>query len=73
MSRTWTPEEIQLVSEKMKKAGHMGFEEFCEELERQGFEKLPCQQVTSKLPANKKCPHRAANYGDPVGDFFYSV
>ena len=52
MSRTWTPEEIQLVSEEMKKAGHMGFEEFCEELERQGFEKTPVptsdQQITGK-------------------------
>ncbi len=52
MSRTWTPEEIQMVSEEMKKAGHMGFEEFCEELERQGFEKISVpandQQIVSK-------------------------
>lgn len=32
MSRSWTPEEIQQVSEAMKAAGHMGYEEFCEAL-----------------------------------------
>lgn len=37
MSRDWTPEEIQAVSREMKKAGHMSFEEFCEELDRGGF------------------------------------
>ena len=35
MSRDWTPEEIQLASEEMKAAGHMGYEEFCEELDEQ--------------------------------------
>lgn len=35
MSRDWTPEEIQLVSEEMKAAGHMGYEEFCEALDEQ--------------------------------------
>lgn len=49
MSRDWTSEEIQLVSAKMKAAGHMGFEEFCKELEEKGFEEIPDR---SKLPAN---------------------
>ena len=37
MSRSWTPEEIQTVSEEMKDAGHLSYEEFCEELDRGGF------------------------------------
>ena len=41
-----------MVSEEMKKAGHMGFEEFCKELERQGFEKISVsandRQITGK-------------------------
>lgn len=35
MSRSWTPEEIQRVSEAMKAAGHMGYEEFCVDLDEQ--------------------------------------
>lgn len=34
MSRDWTPAELQAVSQAMKAAGHMSFEEFCEGLER---------------------------------------
>lgn len=37
MSKDWTPDEIQSVSAAMKEAGHMGYEEFCEELNRGGF------------------------------------
>lgn len=37
MSRDWTPTELQLASEAMKAEGHMSFEEFCAELEHQGF------------------------------------
>lgn len=37
MSRDWTPTELQAASEAMKAAGHMGYEEFCEELDRVGF------------------------------------
>ena len=51
MSRDWRPEEIQQVSEAMKAAGHMGFEEFCKELEEKGFEQI---QDKSKFPANCK-------------------
>lgn len=35
MSRDWTPEELQAASAAMKAAGHMGYEEFCEEIRRQ--------------------------------------
>ena len=35
MSRDWAPQEIQLVSEEMKAAGHMGYEEFGEALDEQ--------------------------------------
>lgn len=37
MSRDWTPEEIQAVSQEMKKAGHLSYEEVCDELDRGGF------------------------------------
>lgn len=33
MSRDWTPEEIQAASAAMKAAGHMSYEEVCEELD----------------------------------------
>ena len=35
MSRDWTPEELQAASATMKAAGHMGYEEFCEEFKKQ--------------------------------------
>ncbi|MCD8395902.1 MAG: hypothetical protein LUD12_01710 [Lachnospiraceae bacterium] len=35
MSRDWTQEELQAASVAMKAAGHMSYEEFCEELHRQ--------------------------------------
>lgn len=38
MSRDWTPEELQAASAAMKAAGHMSYEEFCEELDRQAAE-----------------------------------
>lgn len=34
MSKDWTPEELQAASKAMKEAGHLSYEEFCEELER---------------------------------------
>lgn len=34
MSRDWTQEELQRASAAMKAAGHMGYEEFCEALEK---------------------------------------
>ena len=34
MSRDWTREELNAVSEMMKQNGHMGFKEFCHALER---------------------------------------
>lgn len=37
MSKDWTPEELQAVSQEMKAAGHLSYEEFCEELDRGGF------------------------------------
>lgn len=35
MSRDWTPDELVTASAAMKAAGHMGYEEFCAELDRQ--------------------------------------
>ncbi|MDD4690097.1 MAG: hypothetical protein PHE51_10175 [Eubacteriales bacterium] len=37
MSRDWTQEELQNASKAMKSAGHLGFEEFCEQLNRTIF------------------------------------
>ena len=35
MSKTWNEKEIQAASKAMKKAGHMSYEEFCEEMNKQ--------------------------------------
>lgn len=40
MSRGWTPEELQMVSEAMKAAGHMSFEEFSAAITEQAFKRL---------------------------------
>lgn len=34
MSRDWTPDELQAASTAMKAAGHLSYEEFCDELSR---------------------------------------
>lgn len=37
LSRDWTPDELAAASSAMKAAGHMSYEEFCEELDRVGL------------------------------------
>lgn len=37
MSRDWTQEELQNASKAMKVAGHLGYEEFCEQLDKTIF------------------------------------
>ena len=37
MSRDWTQEELQNASKAMKAAGHLGYEEFCEQLDKTIF------------------------------------
>ncbi len=37
MSKSWNEEELKMASEHMKKLGHLSFEEFCEELRKQGL------------------------------------
>ncbi|HAX50434.1 MAG TPA: hypothetical protein DCX82_00575 [Lachnospiraceae bacterium] len=37
MSRDWTQEELQNASKAMKAAGHLGYEEFCEHLNKTIF------------------------------------
>lgn len=32
MSRSWTKEELEIVSDWMKEHGHMGYDEFCKYL-----------------------------------------
>ena len=49
MSKDWTPDEIQIASEIMKEAGHMGYEEFCEELDRVGFAVKPTDRAAGQL------------------------
>jgi hypothetical protein len=34
MSRDWTQEELQNASKAMKAAGHLGYEGFCEQLNK---------------------------------------
>lgn len=41
MSRSWSEQELQAASSAMNAAGHMSYEEFCEELKR--------QQVSDKI------------------------
>lgn len=49
MSKDWTAEEIQAASAIMKASGHMGYEEFCEELNRKGFAKIAPGTSTERL------------------------
>lgn len=37
MSRDWTQEELQNASKAMKAAGHLGYEEFCKQLDKTIF------------------------------------
>jgi len=37
MSRDWTQEELKNASIAMKAAGHLGYEEFCEQLDKTIF------------------------------------
>ncbi|GAB2318628.1 hypothetical protein IRB23SM22_08860 [Alkalibacterium sp. s-m-22] len=37
MSRDWTQQELQSASKAMKTAGHLGYEEFCEQLDKTIF------------------------------------
>lgn len=56
MSRDWTPAELQVVSEAMKAAGHMSYEEFCADMNEQtakvALECFAQVQSTSRFP----CP-----------------
>jgi hypothetical protein len=37
MGRDWTQEELQNASKAMKAAGHLGYEGFCEQLDKTTF------------------------------------
>lgn len=69
MSRSWTPEEIQVVSKIMKDKGYMSYEEFCEalndqETKRQCYwnylEKLRRSGITNMYGA---APYLAEEFG----------
>lgn len=49
MSRDWTPEELAAASVAMKAAGHMSYEEFCEELDRVGMTAKPPAAAENEL------------------------
>jgi len=50
MSKDWNEEELAAASEAMKAAGHLGYEEFCEELEKNGLaEKDIVKDAISKI------------------------
>lgn len=48
MSRDWTQEELQNASKAMKAAGHLGYEEFCEQLGKTIFTAY-CKDVDNNL------------------------
>ena len=63
MSRSWNEQELQAASAAMKAAGHMSYEEFCEELERQNsFEKDYQEELE-----NLKAYQAAKEAGNEVG------
>lgn len=63
MNIDWTLEELQSASKAMKAAGHLGYEEFCEQLDKTIFTAY-CKDANNNLikisgpyrhkPANKK-------------------
>jgi shikimate 5-dehydrogenase len=40
MSKDWTPDELAAASAAMEAVGHMGYEEFCTELNRQARQQM---------------------------------
>ena len=46
MSESWTPDELRAASEAMKRAGHMGYEEFCAALAQTEIDTRGTQAVT---------------------------
>ncbi|MFV0363088.1 MAG: hypothetical protein ACK5LL_08370 [Suipraeoptans sp.] len=48
MSRDWTQEELQNASKAMKAAGHLGYEEFCKQLDKTIFTAY-CKDANNNL------------------------
>ena len=48
MSRDWTQEELQSASKAMKAAGHLGYKEFCEHLDKSIFTAY-CKEAANTL------------------------
>lgn len=58
MSKDWTEEELQGASKAVKTAGHLGYEEFCEQLNKSIFTAY-CKDADNNLitisgPYNRK-------------------
>lgn len=56
MSRDWTPEEIQVASRAMKRAGQMSYEEVCAEIAEQDARRLIEQFAQKQRGGFFPCP-----------------
>jgi hypothetical protein len=58
MSREWTQEELQIASKAMKVAGHLGYEDFCDQLDKTIFtaycKDADNNMITISGPYNRK-------------------
>ena len=58
MSRDWTQEKLQNANKAMKAAGHLGYEEFCEQLDKTIFtaycKDADNNMITISGPYNRK-------------------
>lgn len=45
MSRSWNSEELKTASAAMEQMGNLGYEAFCRELEKQGWQTSPYEQL----------------------------
>ena len=45
MSRSWNAEELKTASAAMEQMGNLGYDAFCKELEKQGWQTSPYEQL----------------------------
>lgn len=45
MSRNWSVKELRAASAAMERMGHLGYDAFCKELEKQGWQTSPYEQL----------------------------
>lgn len=56
MSKDWTKEELKAASAAMESAGHMGYEEFCNELREQEAKAMLERFYTIQRARHYACP-----------------